>query len=91
MKEGHCKCAEAKAIIQSWLDKQGHEKCWYYPELFRELATLFDLKPTVEPALPPRNEFKEGCSRYEEEIYIVEGFNNLCQTVDDIGKAMKRK
>jgi hypothetical protein len=51
------------------VDKQGHERCWYYPDLFRRLATLFEVVPTVEPQLPPRPEFELGCRRYQDEEY----------------------
>jgi hypothetical protein len=59
----------ARAIVQQWVDEQGHERCWYYPDLFRELAALMDVTPTREPALPPRAEFERGCKRYQDEEY----------------------
>lgn len=33
-------CALTKKIIQEWLDKQGHDRCWYYPDLFMKLAVI---------------------------------------------------
>lgn len=63
------KYAKAKAIVQEWVDKQGHDRCWYYPELFRRLVDLFDITPSKDPALPPLEEFKKGCARYQEEEY----------------------
>jgi hypothetical protein len=63
------KLQEAKSLIQSWVDQQGHERCWYYPDLFRQLAHLFDVKMAVEPKLPPLPEFKLGCERYQKEEY----------------------
>ena len=62
----------ARELIQSWLDKQGHDKCWYYPDIFRELAGLFGLAPTVDggEANPmPLSEFQGGCQRYQLEQY----------------------
>lgn len=59
----------AKRLIQSWLDKQGHDRCWYYPDIFRELADLFGLKPTVDPQLPSAEAFQSGCQRYQLEQY----------------------
>lgn len=61
--------AHVRSIVQAWLDKQGHERCWYYPELFEELATVLDVKQTVPSALPPRAEFEAGCRRYQENEY----------------------
>jgi len=52
-----------------WIDKQGHDRCWYYPDIFRQLCELFDVKITVNPNLPPCKEFKAGCERYQEEEY----------------------
>lgn len=70
MKNDHCpSCAETRKIIQEWMDKQGHERCWYYPDLFTRLAGLFALTPKVEPGLPPREEFEEGCRRYQKEQF----------------------
>jgi hypothetical protein len=63
------KIKRIEAIIQEWVDKQGHERCWYYPELFRELGRVLDIHPSVQPGLPPRAEFEEGCRRYQEEEY----------------------
>ena len=61
--------AEARSILQEWVDKQGHERCWYYPELFKKLAALYGVKPTVDPALPPEEEFEKGCQQYRREEY----------------------
>ncbi len=58
-----------KAIVQSWLAKQGHARCWYYPELFNQLAAALGLKATIAPALPLQAEFAEGCKRYQAEQY----------------------
>ena len=63
------KYKEAKEIIQQWTDKQGHERCWYYPELFRKLIGLFEITPSKVPLLPPLEEFKRGCERFQKEEY----------------------
>jgi len=63
------KCKEAKQIVQNWVDQQGHERCWYYPELFEKLVVLFDVQMTVDPSLPPRCEFEAGCKRYQNKEY----------------------
>jgi hypothetical protein len=59
----------AKAVLQEWADKQGHERCHWHPDILQRLANLFEIKPTVEPKLPPREEFESGCRRYQEEQY----------------------
>ncbi len=60
---------KAKKIIQTWIDKQGHDRCHYYPELFNQLAELFEIKATKKPKLPPRKEFEKGCKNYQNEEY----------------------
>jgi len=66
------KFKEAKQVIQEWVDKQGHERCWYYPELFNQLVKIFDIHPSKDSALPPLEEFKLGCERYQREEYHIE-------------------
>lgn len=58
-----------RRITQAWLDKQGHDRCWYYPDLFREIAKTLGLKPSKLPALPSLPQFQEGCRRYQREEY----------------------
>ena len=69
---------KAKRILQKWVDRQGHERCWYYPEIFRELCNLFDIKISVDPNLPPEEEFKEGCNRYRKEEYASQKISGKC-------------
>lgn len=65
------KVADAKKIIKEWADKQSHDRCWYYPDLFRRLATLFDINLETNPSLPPLEEFKKGCEKYQQEEYKI--------------------
>ena len=58
-----------RKAVQKWVDNQGHERCWYYPEIFREIAETLNIKPTGPINLAPRQEFRPNCNRYEEEIY----------------------
>lgn len=60
---------EIKAIVQTWLDKQGHDRCWYYPELFNQLAEKLNLSQRAPSELPPRKEFELGCKRYQIEEF----------------------
>ncbi len=60
---------QVRQITQTWLDQQGHNRCWYYPELFVRLAELLGLKMTIQPSLPPRAEFEAGCQRYQNEEF----------------------
>jgi hypothetical protein len=62
------KMKQAKEILQSWVDQQGHERCWYYPDVFNQLAELFEIIGG-EKGLPPRCEFEKGCIKYQVEEY----------------------
>ena len=62
--------SEVRQIVQSWLDKQGHDRCWYYPEIFTELARVLDLRGVKPSQLPTLAEFKAGCERYQREQYL---------------------
>lgn len=60
---------QVRALIESWAAKQGHDRCWYYPEIFLELAKAVGLEIGLDPKLPPRAEFEEGCRKYQCEQY----------------------
>lgn len=59
---------QIKDVVQDWLDKQGHERCWYYPDLFKKIMDILEIK-VPEPQLPPRQEFEEGCRRFQNQEY----------------------
>ena len=66
------KLQRVKALVQEWLDQQGHERCWYYPELFNRIAHELGLTSTKAPSLPPQAEFENGCRQYTDEQYRIE-------------------
>ncbi len=57
-------------LVQGYVNRQGHDRCWYLPELFDKLAKTLDIEPTVQPGLPSREEFEKGCRRYQNEQYL---------------------
>ncbi len=63
------KLEQVKQILQQSIEKQGHERCWYHPDLFQKLIDLLEIKTAKNPCLPPRKEFEQGCKRYQEEQY----------------------
>ena len=72
--------AAARRITQEWIDQHGHERCWYYPDLFERIAECLEVVPTVGPGLPPRAEFEAGCRRYQDEQYS----GQPCAGQDDV-------
>ena len=62
---------EAKQVVQEWADMQGHDRCWWHPDLFKRLMKIFEINPSRDPALPPLEEFKRGCEQYQKEQYGI--------------------
>ncbi len=60
---------EARQVLEEWQGKKGHNRCWYYPELFNKLRGIFNVERSSQPELPPLEEFREGCRRYQAEEY----------------------
>lgn len=60
--------AQAKRALLDYIHKQGHDACWYYPDIFNELCIIFDI-PIPKRILPPRAEFKFGCEKFRDEMY----------------------
>ena len=63
------KCDEVKRIVEEWASKQGHDRCWYYPDLFRQITVALEIDIEDNSSLPPRCEFEEGCKKYQDEEY----------------------
>lgn len=61
-------CEKVKNIIEEWINKQGHDRCWYYPDLFKKLAVIFNIE-NKQVLLPSREEFEKGCELYQDEQY----------------------
>lgn len=59
---------ETEKILKEWVAKTGHESCWFYADLFNKLCDLYDIdRPNQQ--LPSRQEFEEGCKKYQDELY----------------------
>ena len=66
------RCDQARVILQECANRQGHNKCWWNPEVLQSLMTLFDIQSTVEPCLPPKEEFNQQCGVYADKLYGVD-------------------
>jgi hypothetical protein len=58
---------EVKRLVTEWANKQGHNKCWYFPTLFNELCRVLEI--TITPIKISRSEFEVGCSQYQDELF----------------------
>lgn len=56
-------------LVKQWIDKQGHDRCWYYPEIFKAIAEKLEIRQGLPSELPPQEEFDKGCKRYQLEEY----------------------
>lgn len=63
------KIKEIQQTIMEWDGKEGHDRCWYYPDLFAKIAEIVDVPLNQSPALPPRPEFEEGCRRFQSQEF----------------------
>lgn len=59
----------AKEAIIEWRDKQGHERCWYYPDIFQNLAKILGVDLVYDGSKLPESEFEAGCNRFRQEEY----------------------
>ncbi len=56
-------------IVQGYVDRQGHDRCWYLPELFDALAKELDISARHPAELPSIEEFCRGCAKYQATQY----------------------
>ena len=67
------KYQQAQAAVQQWVAQQGHNRCWYYPDIFNRLVEILGIEANKTPALPPLEEFRKGCEEYQKEEYKKSG------------------
>lgn len=60
-----------KELIESFYNQTGHNKCHYYPDIFKEIAIIVGIKPEHInlDSLPELTEFKNGCEQFQNELY----------------------
>jgi hypothetical protein len=58
-----------RALVTEWVGKQGHDRCWYYPDIFGKIAGVLGVELPKDLGLPPLPEFEDGCRRYQAEQY----------------------
>jgi hypothetical protein len=68
--ENIVKLDRVTTLINDWVNKQGEENCWWFPELLEQLAAILEI-PLKAPSLPPIEKFREGCRRYTNEQYEI--------------------
>jgi hypothetical protein len=82
---------QVKDLIEEWDGKQGHDKCHYYPEIFRAVAAAVGAKLRETHDLPPLQEFQVGCRQQQDELYGAASDDTwLDHLIDDISKVSFR-
>ena len=73
------KLEKIRQVILDWDGKTGHDRCWYYPELFNKIADILEIQLTSQPVLPSREEFEAGCKRYQDEEFLLQNPNSVVE------------
>lgn len=68
MEDGE-KLNRIKLEIELWAGQQGHDSCWYYPDVFNRVAELAGANVRAPLGLPSREEFETGCRKYQCTVY----------------------
>jgi hypothetical protein len=55
-------------LLQSWIDKQKHDRCWFYPDIFMQLCQLHGLTVNMTPDMT-EEEFEKGCAQFRKELF----------------------
>ncbi len=63
------KLFQIEQAVRKWMNKQGHDRCWYYPEIFQEIIEILEIKELVHYTAIDRKEFEGGCHRYQDELF----------------------
>ncbi len=64
--------------LLKWTSRQEHDKCWYYPDIFRKICNILGIEETDTSGwIVPEKEFEEGCNMYRKELYNKELYKNV--------------
>lgn len=66
------KLLEVKNVIREWDEKRGHERCWYFPELFKKIADIVGVELMNGPYVPTPEQAARGCERYWKEQFALD-------------------
>ena len=71
-----------KNLVEDWIGKQGHDSCWYYPDIFKSICNELGIE-WKEPILPSRQEFERGCCKFQDELFGVQKKKYRCEECND--------
>lgn len=64
---------QLRKLVRSFLGKEGQESCWYYPDIFREVAERLGVPVSKVAKLPTLADFKRGCTRHQTDLFGTGG------------------
>jgi hypothetical protein len=59
---------QCRTLLTRWVGERRHARCWYYPEIFRQLCEVLNVQAD-EPTRVSRQEFETGCRRFTDEEF----------------------
>lgn len=59
------KIQKITSILIDWDEKRGHDACWFYPEIFKQIADVLEIELKNPQPEISRAEFKEGCRQFQ--------------------------
>jgi hypothetical protein len=62
------KLEQIRQVILEWDGKKGHDRCWYYHDLFNKIANIAGVQLKPSPGVT-REEFRQGCAFFEEQEF----------------------
>lgn len=60
-----------RQTLGKWRELQGHDQCWYYPDLFVNLCATLGIDHSLPSPDMPREEFEAGCQRFQDSLYGI--------------------
>lgn len=63
------KLEQIRQAILEWDGKKGHDRCWYYPDLFHRIAGIAGVELTQKKPDISRQEFEAGCTHFQNQEY----------------------
>lgn len=59
-----------RQAVEEWNNKQGHDKCHYYPEIFRKILDLLGIPENKNVELSEA-EFQSGCDIFRKDLLFT--------------------
>jgi hypothetical protein len=58
-----------REILTEWAKLDGHDRCWFHPELLSRLCQVVGVPVIEKPIRMTRQEFQCGCLAYQDDLF----------------------